>query len=220
MILLTNTCQTVQNRQTGILILKPETMSLIENELYHFYNQGNNREQVFFNRENKLYFLQKFRKCVAPNCKVLAYCLMPNHFHFLLYTLKESVREKKVGRLMVPALKDGFRQLLSSYTQAINQQEGRSGSLFRQKTKAKLLENSDKRYPFSCFHYIHQNPLRAKLVGKMEEWEFSSFRDYMGIRKGSLCDQEFAFELLGISKKGFYQESYQVISSERIDKLY
>lgn len=121
---------------------------------------------------------------------------------------------------MVPALKDGFRQLLSSYAQAINQQEGRSGSLFRQKTKAKLQENTDERYPFSCFHYIHQNPLHAKLVGKMEDWEFSSFRDYVGIRKGSLCDQELAFELLDKSKKGFYQQSYQVIVSKKIDKLY
>lgn len=195
-------------------------MPLIENGIYHFYNQGNNRGNIFFNRENKLYFLQKFRKYVLPNCKVLAYCLMPNHSHFLIYTTKDSVVEKKVGGLSVPVITDGFRQLLSSYAQAINQQEKRSGSLFRQKTKAKLLENSDENYPFSCFHYIHQNPLKAGLVSKIEDWEFSSFKDYMGIREGTLCDQVLASELLDISKEGFYEESYKVIASGQIEKLF
>lgn len=193
---------------------------MTENTLYHFYNQGNNRGQIFFNRENKLFFLRKFRKCVLPKCKVLAYCLMPNHFHFLIYTTKESVKGKVLGELVVTALTDGFRQLLSSYARAVNKQEERSGSLFRQKTKAKLLENTDEKYPLSCFHYIHQNPLHAKLVMKMEDWEFSSFPDYMGVRKGSLCDQDLASELLDISKERFYQESHQVIASGKIDKFY
>lgn len=195
-------------------------MPLIENELYHFYNQGNNRGQIFFNRENELYFLKKFRECVSLHCRVLAYCLMPNHFHFLIYTTNDSVKKKKVGGLMVPLLNDGSRQLLSSYTQAINKQEGRTGSLFRPKTKAKLLENTGENYAFTCFHYIHQNPLRAGLVKKMEDWEFSSFRDYMGIRKGSLCDQHLTSELLDVSRERFYEESYQVISPEKIEKLF
>ena len=156
---------------------------------------------------------------VCPHCKVLAYCLMTNHFHFLFYTTSESVKEKRVGSLISTNLSDGFRQLLSSYAQAINRQENRSGSLFRHKNKTKLLENGDENYPFICFHYIHQNPLTAGLVTKMEDWEFSSFRDYIGIRNGTLCDKELAFELLDLSKDNFYEESYQVISPEKIEKL-
>ncbi|MEX2569261.1 MAG: transposase [Cyclobacteriaceae bacterium] len=195
-------------------------MSLQQDKLYHFYNQGNNRERIFFSTENYLYFLGKFRKYVWPHCQVLAYCLMPNHFHFLINTTKASVVEAKVGSLDIPALNNGFRQLLSSYAQAINKQEGRSGSLFRQKTKAKLLEESDEHYPFICFNYIHQNPLRAGLVSKLEDWEFSSFADHVGIRNGSLCDQEPAKSLLGISKESIYEESYQVIPSDLVKQLF
>ncbi len=57
------------------------------------------------------------------------------------------------------------------------------------------------------------------MVTKLEDWEFSSFRDYMGIRNGKLCDQDLAFELLGLSKDRFYEESYQVIAPEKIGKL-
>jgi putative transposase len=194
-------------------------MHLIENELYHFYNQGNNRSPIFFNRENYIYFLLKFKLYVLPFSKVLAYSLMPNHFHFLMYTIAESVSLRKVGNISIPELNNGFRQLLSTYAQAINKQESRSGSLFRQKTKAKLLQG-DENYPFMCFNYIHQNSYRAGLVSRMEDWEFSSFRDYMGIRKTSICDEKLAFELLGISKETFYQQSYQVISQDKIEKLF
>lgn len=195
-------------------------MKLQPDKMYHFYNQGNNREKVFFSRENYLYFLTKFKKYVSPNCQVLAYCLMPNHFHFLINTTEKSIEDIKVGNLMVSSLNNGFRLLLSSYTQAINKQEGRTGSLFRQKTKAKLLEDKDGQYPVSCFHYIHQNPQKAKLVKKMEDWEFSSFRDYIGIRNGTLCHQQMAIDLLDISHKVLYQEAYQVVPTSVAENFY
>lgn len=195
-------------------------MQLVKDRLYHYYNQGNNKEKIFFSRENYLFFLANFRKFVLPYCNVLCYCLMPNHFHFLINTTGESVNGNKIGRLIVPGLNNGFRLLLSSYTQAINKQEGRSGSLFRQKTKTKLLEDKEG-YPLVCFHYIHQNPHKAKLVDKMEDWEFSSFRDYIGMRSGTLCDQRLAHELLGFSEETLYKESYQAIPEpEKISKLF
>jgi putative transposase len=194
-------------------------MQLIENQLYHYYSQGNNKGKIFFSRENYLFFLEHFRKFVLPFCKVLAYCLMPNHFHFIIYTTKHSVIKKKIGGLMVPSLNNGFRQLLSAYSQAINKQENRSGSLFRQRTKAKFLTNNDENYPVTCFHYVHQNPFKAGLVNKMEDWEFSSFQDYIGLREGTLCDQHLAFELLGLSKETIFEDSYKVILSEMIDRL-
>ena len=145
--------------------------------------------------------------------------VMPNHFHFQLYLTKHSLVEKQVGSITVPAVSEGFRQLLSSYTLAMNREYARSGSLFRQKTKKKLLKRNGE-YPFICFQYIHQNPLTAGLVGKMEEWEFSSFNDYVGIRHGNLCDQNLAYELLDLSRDTFYQESYSVISPEKVKGLY
>jgi len=195
-------------------------MTIIKDSFYHIYNQGNNKQKVFHNRENKLYFLRKFRKLLAPYCEVLAYTLMDNHFHFLIYSNDESIIEKQSGKLKISALQNGFRNLISGYTQAINKQENLSGSIFRKSTKFKLLDNESSDYPFICFNYIHQNPLVAGLVSKMENWEFSSFPDYAGFRNGDLCNQELARELLGISVKNFYQESYQVISEDKILKIF
>lgn len=103
---------------------------------------------------------------------------MPSRFHFLINVTAKSAEKVKIGNNEMSQLAKGFRQLLSSYSQAINKQESRTESLFRQKTKAKNLENKDVCYPLQCFHYIHQNPIKANLVSELESWEFSSVRDY------------------------------------------
>ncbi len=154
--------------------------------IYHIYNQGNNKKKIFHSAENYLYFLKLYRKFVSPHVDLLSYCLMPNHFHFLVNTNSHSIKIKKIGSLNLSELSNGIRMLLSSYSSAINKQQQSSGSQFRQRTQAKLLEIDDANYPFICFQYIHQNPLKAGLVERMEEWEYSSFKDYLKIRNGSL----------------------------------
>lgn len=52
--------------------------------IYHVYNQGNNRQAIFFNRENYLFFTHKIRQHILPYADVLAWCLMPNHFHLMV----------------------------------------------------------------------------------------------------------------------------------------
>jgi len=60
-------------------------MYFTEGNIYHLFNQGNNLEKIFFNDENKKYFLTKIRKHILPYADILAWCLMPNHFHLMLY---------------------------------------------------------------------------------------------------------------------------------------
>ncbi|MEO1210121.1 MAG: transposase [Cyanobacteria bacterium J06638_20] len=86
---------------------------------YHLYNRGNNRQNVFFERENYLYFLRLVRqKLVANGVYILAYCLMPNHYHVLI-------------DLQADALKQPMRSLSVAYTKAMNKRYGRVGSLFQ-----------------------------------------------------------------------------------------
>tara|TARA_B100000965_G_C19599194_1_gene761686 strand:+ start:180 stop:431 length:252 start_codon:yes stop_codon:yes gene_type:complete len=59
-------------------------MRFLTNELYHTYNRGNNRERIFFEKDNYLFFLKKIRIEVTPLADLLAYCLMPNHYHLLI----------------------------------------------------------------------------------------------------------------------------------------
>lgn len=195
--------------------------------LFHVYNRGNNKQVIFFNRDNYIFFLKKVRKEICPFANILAYCLMPNHFHFLLHVkskLKDSLDQNSSSVKDLPnnlpnqqhPLSRKIGTLLSSYTRAINIQEKQHGSLFQQKTKAELICHLEEVYDRSdylttCFYYIHQNPLKAKLVSKLENWEYSSFRDFAGFRNGSLVNRLMAEEVLDIDWDNFYEESYEII---------
>lgn len=114
------------------------------------------------------------------------------------------------------SLNDSISILLRSYTRAIQKQERMTGSLFQNRTKALCLTEPqgvspayfnthfgmmgnldlpETNYLNVCFDYIHLNPVSGKLVAKPEDWEFSSYRDYFGGRKGKLINRELAKEL-------------------------
>lgn len=150
---------------------------------------------------------------------------MPNHFHFLVHTTALSIYPVKRSILPTQNLIEGIRLLLGSYTKGINKQLGLTGNLFQQKTKAKCVSKvSDtlrsKDYSLTAFHYIHQNPLRVKLVARMEDWEFSSFRDYAGLRNGSLCNKQMALGYLDLDVSRFYTDSYAAIPEEWVEKIF
>lgn len=69
------------------------TMKYSPNTIYHIYNQGNNKQIIFPEERNYIFFLKKVRKHLLPCVDILAYCLMPNHFHFLIYTNEKSCTE-------------------------------------------------------------------------------------------------------------------------------
>ena len=195
-------------------------MNIIATEIYHIYNQGNNRETIFYFDDDYMEYLKLFRKFVYPHCKVLAYCLMPNHFHFLIYATEDSATIKRVGNIDSCELSNAFRLLQSRYAQYINKQKDRTGSLFRQKANAKPMSDGDNHYQFTAFQYIHQNPYRAGLVKKMEDWRYSSFVDFAGLRKGTLCDYLLAEQLIGFDKVNFFEESYKNINEELLEKIF
>lgn len=160
-------------------------MTIHPNEYFHIYNQGNNRQRIFFEDRNYRFFLDKVRRFVVPTVDIIAYCLMPNHFHFLVKSNQSSCKIIKVGSIDVNAVANGFRCLQSTYAQAINKQFEWSGSLFRQKTKFKLL--AEENYIINCLHYIHQNPIKAGLVKDMADWPYSSFNHHDGREASPIC---------------------------------
>src|SRR6056297_605423 len=191
-------------------------MNFQSGSIYHVYNQGNNKEPIFFNNDNYIYFLKKIRSSLIPHTDLLAYCLMPNHYHWLIHVKEEKKKESSHHHPLVRKI----ATLQSSYTQAVNKQENRSGSLFRRKSKAKKIEELE--YALTCFLYIHQNPLRAKLANNLKDWMFSSYRDYVGIRKGDLCNMELAKELFELpnSTSKFEEFSIQTIPDHYLNKIY
>ena len=188
--------------------------------LYHIYNRGNNKQTIFFNRENYIYFLNKVNRYIFPCCDILSWCLMPNHFHFLIHANEETVKIIKENPIKINALTEGFRLLLSSYTQGINKQEQRTGNLFQQKTKFICVSEGSEHYGYTVFQYIHQNPFKANLVKRLEDWEFSSFADYAGLRNGKLCNIELATILFELNKELFIQDSYSELPDTLLKKIF
>ena len=182
-------------------------MQFEKDHVYHIYNMGNNSTKIFFNEENYIFFLRKIRTEIKPISEILAYCLMPNHFHLMIQATEKSC---ETNRQVIQILSRKIGTLLSSYSQAINKQEKTTGSLFRQKTKAKDLRQyiTDPKikndYAKTCFFYLHNNPVEANLVDEAQDWEYSSFSDYCDLRNGTLCNKTLAFEILGIEKESLF----------------
>jgi putative transposase len=189
-------------------------MKYTPNSIYHIYNQGTNRQIIFPQERNYIFFLEKIRKHLLPCVDILAYCLMPNHFHLLVYTNEKSCSEilaKTTGlrNYCQQKLSKEIGCLLSGYTKAINRQEDRTGALFRSRTKQKEcfyegfrgVEAQDKlEYASNCFQYIHNNPVVAKMVILATDWEYSSAKDYAQFRSGTLCQQTLANQLNLVEK--------------------
>jgi putative transposase len=168
------------------------------NQYYHLYNRGNNYEVIFREAENYRFFLRLLDKYLTPEkVEIAAYCLMPDHYHLLVCPQVETL-----SKLMQP--------FLLAYTNAFNKRYGRVGSLFQGRFKARYISGNE--YLLQLSRYIHLNPVRAGLVKKAEDWEFSSLRDYLGLRKGALVRS-------GIVMEQFHTpEEYKKFMEEGIER--
>jgi putative transposase len=145
---------------------------------YHIYNRGCNRERIFANDGNYLFLLRRvqlFLPCYPLS--VIAYCLMPNHYHFLL-------RPEEDGALSL-----FIQRLFNSYTQAFNKQQGRKGTLFEGRAKTVPVDSDE--YVLHLCRYIHLNPVRAGLVTHPGEWPYSNYLEWVEQRSGTLVDRAF-----------------------------
>jgi putative transposase len=143
---------------------------------YHLYNRGNDRRLIFFEQENYLYFLRLIRRhLIEQTLDVLAYCLMPNHYHLLV-----QCKAHGVSRAMM--------RLSVAYTKAMNRRYNRVGALFQGQFQAIAVDSDE--YLYHLTRYIHLNPVKAGLVAHPKEWAFSSYREYAGLRSGTLPQLE------------------------------
>ena len=213
-------------------------MQLEKGYLYHIYNQGNNQRKIFFKQENYIYFLEKIKTHLSPYVDIIAWCLMPNHFHLMVLVKEEELLNKETHTVTQShgvsknlKINDSIGIMLRSYTRAINKQEKFSGKLFREKTKAECINCfkgntpsfisdkmssinliSEKQYPQVCFDYIHQNPVKAKMVETAIDYEFSSAKDYANLRNNKLTNKKIALEYVD------YQDTHTVTLSHGVSE--
>jgi len=147
-------------------------------QYYHIYNRGAGKQPLFFNPGNYEYFLRLVKRYDHKyGATVIAYCLMPNHYHFLLRQETDEPLSKFIN------------VLFNAYVQAVNLQQGRSGTLFEGRFRHVWVECYE--YLIHLCRYIHNNPRKAGLVIRLEDWSYSDYPDWIGLRNGTLKDDEF-----------------------------
>jgi REP element-mobilizing transposase RayT len=167
---------------------------LEEGKFYHIYNQGNNRENIFYKDENYVYFMKKLDFYLSDFVELYAFCLMPNHFHFLvrikcLEDIEKGVFEKfneycsrdrysislrnGISYSYSSFISEQFRRLFLSYSKSINKQSDRKGSLFNKNFKRKEIKNLQ--YLQNTVIYIHRNPLHHGFEEDFRDYRWSSY---------------------------------------------
>jgi len=146
--------------------------------LYHIYNRTIDKELLFREHTDYLQLLTKIKDIIPKiPVSILAYCLMPNHFHFLLRQDSD-----------IPIYKI-FNRLGSFYVQWYNHKYERKGKLFAGKLQHKFINTNE--HLIHVTQYIHANPSKAHLVENLSTWEYSNYQEFLGLRRGSLCDREY-----------------------------
>ena len=184
---------------------------------YHIYNRGDNRELIFKDEIDYLNFIKRIKMVqgLAPvlnsglrirpvpqgSFTILCYCLMPNHFHFLI----RQNAELPIGELM--------NKVSTSYAKYFNAKYKRIGNLFQDTFKAKLVDNDS--YLTYVSAHIHNNPADPF------NYQYSSLPEFLGTRNGILCEPEFILKYFNSNNEEYkkFAESYSYHMHSKIKHL-
>jgi REP element-mobilizing transposase RayT len=192
--------KSLASRGSKCLASHPKKPPLLPENYYHFYNRGVNRQDIFFCQENWRFFIQQMRYYLQPEfLDIVAYCLMPNHYHLLVYLKTEAISIK----VMQP--------FGTSYVKAVNKQQKRVGPLYQGPFKARHVDTDG--YLTHVTRYIHLNPVRARLVEHPADWPYSSYNDYIGLRQGTLPKTDII--LSQFASREAYREFVEEVSEPR-----
>lgn len=136
---------------------------------YHIYNRGINSTTLFNEKANYEYFLKLYATHIDPIAESYAWCLMKNHFHFLV-RLKE-IPEINSENIILPS--QSFSNLFNAYTKAFNKKYNRHGALFERPFRRKHIDNET--YLQNVIAYIHNNPVHHKICNHPIEYPWSSY---------------------------------------------
>lgn len=149
-----------------------------EGKFYHIYNRTIDKQLMFKSDENYSYFLKRFNFYLSDIVEVYTYCLLDNHFHFLIRIIDDLTTYKisKKVNLELSAheiISKQFRLFFQSYAMSFNTQHHRVGTLFQTPFKRVLIDNDN--YLTQLIYYIHANPQKHKLITDFVNWKWSSY---------------------------------------------
>ena len=141
--------------------------------IYHVMMRGINHQMIFEDAEDNQYFIGCLERMgfindvdgtpLAQGCTYYAYCLMGNHFHLLIREREETIDQT-------------LKRIADAYAYYFNRKYQRSGHLFKERFRSEAVEDMD--YFTTLLCYIHQNPVKAKIVENVADYQYSSWREY------------------------------------------
>ena len=145
---------------------------------YHFYNRGAHRVSIFREADNYLYVLRRMKGYVREfSLAPIAYCLLPNHYHFLVR------QDGEVPAGLLP------QRVFNAYGKAYNRRYGHSGTLFEGAYKVRPV--LDEGHLLHLCRYIHANPVLHGITDHVEDWPYTNYLEWVGERAGTLVDRDF-----------------------------
>lgn len=197
---------------------------------YHLYNRGNNRQPVFYERDNYLYFLSGMRKYLLESVDILAYVLMPTHYHLLVQVRPQTLNPQtsEVSNLQTSEVSETSEVSVTEVSEAevsaaeVSAETSRAVSHAIQMLTISYTKAVNKRYERvgSLFQgqfqaklvkndaqlqalcvYIHANPVKDGLVELPEDWEYSNYLEWMNLRNGNLVSRAFIKNHIGSPKE-------------------
>ena len=152
-----------------------------ESGIYHVMLRAVNRQQIFLDDEDARSFLRILRRCMEISAfRLFAYCLMGNHIHLLL-----KIGEEPLSQVM--------KRIGTRYVVWYNAKYDRTGHLFQDRFKSEPVQ--DNAYFLTVLRYILNNPVKAGICSRAEDYSLSSAKDYFS--GGGITDTSFAEEIVG-----------------------
>jgi len=193
---------------------------------YHIYNRAVGEEVLFIDQLDYEFFLKKYAEYLNPYFDTYAYCLIPNHFHYIVKVKSEdkcrpliSEEQTKIAQSYSEGyeelsnfLTDQFRRLFSSFALKHNFRHNRKGPLITPKFKRVNMNNDDRlRYLIA---YANYNPIHHGMKSNFTDWKYSS---YIALRseKATLLSRDAVLRLFdGLSEFDAFHTSFKVIKLE------
>ena len=201
-------------------------------QIYHIFNRGNNRENLFVEPRNYPYFLKLYAKYILPIADTFAYNLLPNHFHFAIRTRTEEEQEAywreqicllSKSRQISPTApfkltppSRAFKNMFIAYTRAFNNATGRTGTLFERPFHRKQVESQA--YLLNLIVYIHRNPQKHGLIDEFRNWKWSSFSAYC-CNQSTHIQREEVFDWFN-GQRSFFEAHTELTNLEDLSTLW
>jgi len=172
---------------------------------YHIMLRGNERKNIFLDDGDRHRFLDiLLKKKIETQLIIYAYCLMDNHIHLVVRDDKNEISTIMKG-------------IATSYAMFCNVKNNRVGHVFQDRFKSEPIE--DERYLMSVIRYVHNNPVKAKIVEKPDQYKWSSFRSYISPEKTTIAEARYILGMIGGNLNEAIQE-FKRFSNEQDDANY